>query len=167
MKMKTRYLLLIIISAIFAGNSFAEDIEMISGWGISKQKDLMTDNLNVIVGLQSEPYNEAGSMAAIAVRCFNNKTELLIHADGYYRRPTSTVMMRFDSEKATSAPWSVSEGGKALFSRSPIDTAKKITEHNSLIIRFQPYGKGHIDAKFNLDGADLAIDEVRKACSWP
>ena len=36
---KTRCIYLIIMSLVFAGNSFAEDVEMLSGWGISKKKD--------------------------------------------------------------------------------------------------------------------------------
>ncbi|EEW42875.1 type VI secretion system-associated protein TagO [Klebsiella pneumoniae] len=164
---KTRCIYLIIMSLVFAGNSFAEDVEMLSGWGISKKKDPMTDNINVLVALQSEPYNKAGSKAGLAVRCFNNKTEFLISAEGYYGHPTSTVMMRFDKGEASSSQWSVAQGGRALFSMNPIDEAKKLTEHKRLLIRFQPYGQGDIDAQFNLDGADLAIHEVRKACSWP
>ena len=164
---KTRCISLIIMSAMFIGNSFAEDVEMISGWGVNKQKDPMTDNINVLVALQSEPYNKDGSKAGLAVRCFNNKTEFLISAEGYYGHPTSTVMMRFDNEKASSNQWTVAQGGRALFSMNPIDEAKKLTEHKRLLIRFQPYGKGNIDAQFNLDGADLAIDKVRKTCSWP
>lgn len=156
----------LILSCVFFSASTFADVVQIGGWSFSKEKDAMTDEVNVLAGLKSLPYDESGRTAAIAVRCFNKKPEVLIAANGYFGHPTSKVMMRLDGGKPFSTEWSVAQGGKALFSLNPIMTAKQLVGHKELLIRLQPYGKGNIDAKFNLSGVDKAIEEIRKVCSW-
>jgi hypothetical protein len=80
-----------------------------------------------------------------------------VHAQNVLSNYMPTVL-RMDKNKPVHSRWSFSTDKVALFHPDPKLLAKVLTETDTILIRFQPYGHGDITVEFDTRG----FDEVYK-----
>lgn len=164
--------LVCIIAAAISMISVADD-----GWEILESKDEMTDDaIYTIMRLADEEtrIDEFSSYrAALCVRLtvlgvtesggLKCKQELFFHieVDGL-RRGSTTVTLRFDSDKAYEEEWDTGVTRRGAFSPKAVSTIAKLRKAKMLRIRYVTTMGAVRTVKFTLDGLSEKLQEVKK-----
>jgi type VI secretion system protein VasI len=139
-------------------------------WSVRTDQSPIDDSLNVSVSVHSEETVRSGYnivSPSLFVRCAEKRTNVFLNWGLYLGLDSTRMLTRFDETPATTNTWSISTDNKAVFVRgSDIAFAKKMMNHDKLLIQISPYGESPVMATFNISGLSEAIKPLREACSW-
>lgn len=106
----------------------------------------------------------------LIVDCRKGKTHVYVnvgkpvHSDvetGY-----SAVRVRIDDGSPEQQSWSESTNFEALFSREPVQLARKLAKSHKLLFEFTPNMEVEETVEFTLDGLSDVLPQVSRACRW-
>ena len=121
----------------------------------------LTDETEVQFLILSEDKvaNSIGSLrnSTLFVRCNNNNKFSLFINTPTYNGNDEWVFLRWDKEKAKKDLWNRSADGKSYFAPKPYDVLKKIKEHNTLAVGWNPYQRTTVATKFELRNLDQLL----------
>ncbi|MGR7652546.1 type VI secretion system-associated protein TagO [Klebsiella aerogenes] len=129
------------------------------------------DSKNVVLMLPSNdsirtPYGETVT-PTIFVACREKKTEVFINWDVYLGLEETSMLYRFDKQKAVERRWSISTDTKAVFySGRDIDFVKAMVKANKMFARITPYNESPVSVTFDLTGLNSALKPLQQACGW-
>lgn len=129
------------------------------------------DSKNVVLMLPSNdsirtPYGETVT-PTIFVACREKKTEVFINWDVYLGLEETSMLYRFDKQKAVERSWSISTDTKAVFySGRDIDFVKAMTKADKMFARITPYNESPVSVTFDLAGLNSALKPLQQACGW-
>lgn len=139
-------------------------------WRVVTEKSAIDDSLNVHVSVESDAAVHSGYKnvtPTLHIRCAENKTQVFINWDLYLGIDQTMMLTRFDDTKANTDEWTISTNNKAVFVRgNNIAFAKKLMNHNKLLVQITPHGENSVMATFNIKGLSEAIKPLREACRW-
>lgn len=136
-------------------------------WSTSTSSDPLTDKSVYLAFLDADQgRGKYGGKVDLVVRCKNNSTELYINWNSYLGLDTTTVTHRVDKNKAITSSWDVSTDHKSTFMRAPVATLKQMLAGESFIANVTPYGESPVTAVFDIKGAEVALQDIRKGCGW-
>ncbi|HBX5494045.1 TPA: type VI secretion protein [Klebsiella pneumoniae] len=129
------------------------------------------DSKNVVLMLPSNdsirtPFGETVT-PTIFVACREKKTEVFINWDVYLGLEETSMLYRFDKQKAVERRWSISTDTKAVFySGRNIDFVKAMTKADKMFARITPYNESPASVTFDLSGLNSALKPLQQACGW-
>ncbi|EPY8411906.1 type VI secretion system-associated protein TagO [Klebsiella aerogenes] len=129
------------------------------------------DSKNVVLMLPSNdsirtPYGETVT-PTIFVACREKKTEVFINWDVYLGLEETSMLYRFDKQKAVERGWSISTDTKAVFYRGrDIDFVKAMMKADKMFARITPYNESPVSVTFDLSGLNSAVKPLQQACGW-
>jgi len=139
-------------------------------WIVQSDRSPIDDSVNVFLALRSKEAIKSGYNTVrptLILRCSENRTEVYVTWDLYLGLDSTRILERFDSQKARTRSWGVSTDRKASFFRGGhVGFAKKMMEHEKLLLQVTPYGESPVMATFALGGLGEAIKPLREACHW-
>ncbi len=139
-------------------------------WKVREDRSPIDDSVNVYLSITAAETVRSGYNTvrpSLYIRCAENKTNVFLTWDLYLGLDSTTMLTRFDKQKATTSKWSISTDNKAVFVRgSDIDFARKLMNHNKLLTQITPYGESPVMATFEISGLQEAIKPLREACHW-
>lgn len=139
-------------------------------WSVRSETSPIDDSVNVVLSVRSEDSVRSGYdtvRPSLFIRCSENKTNVFLNWNLYLGLDSTRMLVRFDSEEASTDTWTISTSNKAVFVRgSDIDFAKKMMGHEKLLTQITPYGESPVMATFPIAGLSEAIKPLREACSW-
>jgi type VI secretion system protein VasI len=95
------------------------------------------------------------------------KTEVFINWDVYLGLEETSMLYRFDKQKAVERSWSISTDTKAVFySGRDIDFVKAMTKADKMFARITPYNESPVSVTFDLAGLNSALKPLQQACGW-
>jgi len=134
-----------------------------SNWIENVSTDLMTDSSSVLLHTSSIVSNRD---ATLALRCQNNKTQVLVLFGRYLDNEPVAVTYRLGTGTPKGGVWSNDTKGKALFVPSPIRFIKQLMAHDSLTVRAEDYRGSRETVKFDTRGLSDEITTLRQTCGW-
>jgi len=139
-------------------------------WIVREDKSAIDDTINVYLSISSNKPIRSGYNTVrptLYVRCAENKTNIFLTWNLYLGIDETTMLTRFDKQKANTRSWSISTDNKAVFIRgSDINFAKQLMKHDKLLTQITPYSESPVMATFDIRGLSEAIKPLRKACRW-
>ena len=139
-------------------------------WQVSINESPIDDSKNVYLSVFSEKTVRSGYKTvrpSLFIRCSENTTNVFLSWDVYLGLDSTRMLTRFDDAKATTSTWLISTDRKSVFVRgSDVAFAKKMMEHEKLLVQVTPYGENPVMATFNIQGLPEAIKPLREACHW-
>lgn len=81
-------------------------------------------------------------------------------------RFSRSITVRVGTDGARTETWSVSQSGRATFSREPIRLLRELFGESRLILATEISGVGRVLASFDIDGARAALKPIADACDW-
>ncbi|HBR7910670.1 TPA: type VI secretion protein [Klebsiella pneumoniae] len=129
------------------------------------------DSKNVVLMLPSNdsirtPYGETVT-PTIFVACREKKTEVFINWDVYLGLEETSMLYRFDKQKAVERRWLISTDTKAVFySGRDIDFVKAMVKADKMFARITPYNESPVSVTFDLAGLKSALKPLQQACGW-
>ncbi len=137
-------------------------------WTTSTRVDPLTDKSVYMARLEATTGSgRFGDTVVMFVRCKDNKTEMYIDWKSFLGTRNSRVTHRVGKGKATTSPWGLSTDNQATFyPASPIPLLKGLIENESFVANVTPYNESPVTAVFNTAGAEGALADIRKGCSW-
>ena len=122
---------------------------------------LMTEALEPVTtasGAQERP--------TLVFRCQQNTTELFI----IWGQPLGTgslaVTERVDSDKASTANWTLSTDRSTAFKPSPIPFIRTLLNRHKLLLQLTPEHDNAQTVEFAIEGLERVIEPLQKACGW-
>jgi type VI secretion system protein VasI len=110
---------------------------------------------------------------SLHIRCKENKTNAYIHLGlrpktefGLYGAEHTSIILRFDEEKAYQEKFGLSTDGEAVFFPDHISTVKKMMRHERLLIEFIPFNASPQITTFSLKGFSEKVVPLREICHW-
>ena len=105
------------------------------------------------------------------IRCKENKTDLIFISDTYFnsvygRYSEAKIRYRIDENKPITEYWTESTDNKAVFSKNPIATLRKIADANVLLVEFTPHNSNQVTTEFNISGLRPLLKEIADTCNW-
>ncbi|OHB72424.1 MAG: hypothetical protein A2W23_07650 [Planctomycetes bacterium RBG_16_43_13] len=139
-------------------------------WRISTETSPIDDSKNVYLALSAEESIKAmlgTSLPVLFLRCKENKTEVYIAWGVYLGLEETTMLIRFDSKKATTSTWNISTDNMATFYRgSVIAFIRSIVGYKQLLVQVTPYGESPVMVTFDLAGLEEAVKQLQETCNW-
>lgn len=148
--------------------STMEKIDSMGDWITQTDKNPFTDEVIYAAGIVAETgEGKFNKPIVMAIRCEKNKTQFFINWETYLGREKTAITYRVDRDPAKKSNWLISNDGQAtIFSGSPVQLLKQISESSVFIANITPYRENSITATFNTKGAGVAFSEIRKNCNW-
>ena len=144
-----------------------------SKWETRTRTDPLDDSEIVIAEIKADGEQRARAFIFIArCRAGDRETDAYIVWGGYlvlgdFSSPYSrAVTVRVGKDAARTETWSVSQSGRATFSREPIRLLRELFGESRLILHTEIPGVGPVSASFDIDGARAALKPIADACDW-
>ena len=142
-------------------------------WQVTEKVSKIDDSRNVYMhrgskGLVHDRYNQP-IRPTLWIACRENTTSLWINADEYVGTDELSVVYRIDKEKAGQKQFRISNNREAfgLWSgSSSIPFIKAMFGHNTLLVRYTPYGESSRTVEFRVIGLEKAVGRLAKAFHW-
>ena len=155
----------------------ATDVPEKPKWESQIETSPIDDSLNVYLTIKAdEPITGQYGRDArpvLLARCKENRTDVYValgfrpdtdYGSGGSR--TTRLTLRYGSEPATEAQYSLSTSGDAVFLGDAIPILKRMLKHDKLLLRVAPSGDSPQIATFDLSGLSGVIEPLRSACGW-
>src|SRR5690606_5301428 len=108
-----------------------------------------------------------GRKPTMIIRCRDNRTEMFINWNSFLGSDPVSTTYRIDKEPAQKSGWSLSTDKRAaFFPGSPVPTLRRLAESTTFVANVTPYSESPVTAVFDTTGADKALADIRKGCSW-
>ena len=148
----------------------AAEIDSLMSWRTSRETDVMTDDVRVIVMKGAiEGKDDSDLPYMMSIRCENKKTILAFHWNTYIRLETAPIQLRVDQGRPNTTNWNVTEGGHTTYwpqHRHIPGMIKRWFDAERIIVRTSAYGRGDITAIFDVSDLEEGVVPVREACDW-
>ena len=150
---------------------------LLKNWAIIKDTSAMTDEETVFVSTQSNesvPCRAYGTASELTLmlRCMEKTTAIFITGDCHVASGFESygdVTFRVDENKAQTRSFDASTDSAALgiwSGKRAIPLVKELFAGAKLTVRFTPFGMSPVEATFDVTGTELAVTDLRSACSW-
>jgi type VI secretion system VasI family protein len=150
----------------------------LGNWRVSEDTSEMTDFDNIFASLQSENevrhdfhHQRRTGKATLTIRCVDNRTDMYIVMDGKFLADSGSfgsVDIRIDDNASRSFPLSESTDNEALglWNGRPIPLLKRMIGAESVRFEVTPFNEGAQVMRFDVEGIDNIIEQVRMRCGW-
>ena len=139
-------------------------------WEIIKDKSKIDDSETVIIATKSiEPIEDRyGSKKEpyFAIRCKENKTDVIVAFGMFLDTESMIVTERIDSEEVRVEYWSISNNKESILNQHPIQFIKSLFGHDKLLLQVMPYNENQKIVEFNISGIEDITEPLQKACKW-
>ena len=146
-------------------------------WRSQTETSPLDDSTNVYLWIEAEDpisgWLESNVRPTLNIRCKENTTNAYINLEmrpdteyGSYGAQYAYVTLRFDDDRAFQEKFGVSTDGDAVFFPDHVGYAKRMLEHQRLLIQFTPSNSSPQLTTFNLEGLQDHIAPLREACRW-
>lgn len=139
-------------------------------WEIITDKSKIDDSETVIIATKSiEPIEgRYGSKKEpyFAIRCKENKTDVIVSFGMFLDTESMIVTERIDSEEVNVEYWSISTNKESILNQHPIQFIKTLFGHDKLLLQVVPYNENQKIVEFNISGIEDIIEPLQKACKW-
>lgn len=136
-------------------------------WITKTNTDPLTDKSVYIAFLEAESgKGRFGDSITLTVRCQNNTTESYINWNTFLGSDGISVTSRVDKNPAKTSHWGISTDHKASFMPNAAANLKSFIGSNTFIANLTPYSESPITAVFDISGAEQALSDISKGCSW-
>jgi type VI secretion system VasI family protein len=142
-------------------SSTSEATEILNNWIVSESKSPIDDSPTVSMMKMAE----SGEQILI-LRCKENTTDAYIKTDDFLGDDSTSVTVRYDSQKAQKQKFSLSTNNKALFFSPAISNIKKMMKSKTLVMRYHTYSGTPNTVLFNMNDLKNKIKPLRAACHW-
>lgn len=142
-------------------------------WAVRSERDPLDDSQTLVLSRSAEGRVPAWRRTAHPVlhaRCTSGEPSLLVHLDtraavDRARPDIASVVVRLDDAQAQELELIRSDDGEALFFDDPQQWMLSLTQHGSMLFRFEPHLSDPVDAHFDLTGFSEALGLLATACS--
>lgn len=145
-------------------------------WSVRKSKSDLDDKMNVSAILFASakvgPAYKEPDEPYLEIRCNENTTAAVFYFGGYFMGDAvgmGQIDYRVDDRKAGRKNFDASTSNEHLGLWSggrAIPFAKELLGGKSLYVKATPVNENPIDMRFDIDGVDAALKDVREACGW-
>lgn len=138
-------------------------------WQVQETVSPVDDSRTVIAGLEGTPIKDKfgrASKPTMILRCKENSTDAYIAFSDFLGSDDTSVLSRWDEEKAQTSSWSISTDHHAVFFPNAIAAIKKIRTSGKLLVQLTPYSESPVMSTFDLSGAAAATAGISDACGW-
>ena len=146
-------------------------------WTVSSQTSKMTDDVDVVIGTESEEvincgWNKGGKITLV-IRCMEKRTSLYFdtgcHMASSDYDSYGEIQYRLDTEKTRTISGDASTNNRALGLWSggkSIPIIKQMFGKSEMVVRMTPYSENPFTATFDVANLDEAVKPLRKSCGW-
>lgn len=141
-----------------------------SKWSIEESVSSIDGKKSVVAIILSD--NESPNIigrnerSGIAIRCNENKTEVIFSPPNFIGLDGASVTYRIDQGAPIKQWWSSSTNGRGAFAGKPISFIREMSSGKTLAIRIGSGGAPPQEAVFTIGDMSDAIAKVSSACGW-
>jgi type VI secretion system VasI family protein len=133
-------------------------------WHVATGRDAMTDQPRVTLTVASEPGSDP---ATLALRCFRNRTEVLVLTDQYLGVVDRlNVLIRFGARPAQRQSWGQSSDGKAAFAPAAIPLIRDMQQADTTLMEVATRVGPTLRMRFVTAGLSDVLPQLQRACGW-
>ncbi len=145
-----------------------------AGWVERVKTNEMTDTKDVFLTATSQTYSDRfgnTKYTRLTIRCRDNTTSAIVDTGMHMAdiQGYGKIGYRVDDQKARSVYGGQSTDNEALglwYGSKAIPFAKSLFGGEKLIIQVTPYGQNQKTLRFDIEGLETKIEQLREACHW-
>lgn len=142
-------------------------------WLVTTETSKIDDSKNVflVVPAKNQSIGRFGDLVKpeLWLSCRENQTSMWVTMFQFLTTTETDVTYRIDKMKATDRQFAMSTDHEAFGlwrGRAPVDFARGLFGHDTLLMRVTPYGESATTVEFPITGLRDAIKPLAEACHW-
>ena len=142
-------------------------------WEVQTEVSKLDDSKNIYLSVSSKEsisgkYGRSHK-PTLTIGCRENNTLLWVNANEFVTTKEIDITYRIDKQEASTISLKMATNNEVFGiwrGHNSIEFIKSLFDHNSLLVRYIPYGENPVTVEFPISGLRKAIEPLAQACGW-